>query len=209
MILNATPQGLANEPFVRRVLGTVKSLQAKSTSSIYQQLQTYVDSKEKYTEKTVEFWPLIKVVRIFTKASALATGACIVDLPGVQDSNAARAVVAANYMKACSGLWIVAPITRAVDDKTAKSLLGDSFKRQLQYDGTYSAVSFICSKTDDISVTQAAESLQIEDQIHDSWTRTQMLEDTNKKLKSQITELNQEKNSFNELLDDIEQTCDQ
>lgn len=31
-------------------------------------------------------------------------------------------------MKACTGLWIVAPITRAVDDKTAKSLLGDSFR---------------------------------------------------------------------------------
>jgi hypothetical protein len=46
----------------------------------------------------------------------------------------------------------VAPITRAVDDKAAKSLLGESFKRQLKYDGTYSRVTFICSKTDDISV---------------------------------------------------------
>jgi hypothetical protein len=51
------------------------------------------------------------------------------------------------------GLWIVAPITRAVDDKAAKSLLGESFKRQLKYDGTYSRVTFICSKTDDISVS--------------------------------------------------------
>lgn len=59
--------------------------------------------------------------------------------PGVQDSNAARAAVAANYMKACTGLWIVAPINRAVDDKTAKTLLGDSFKRQLKFDGTSSS----------------------------------------------------------------------
>jgi len=50
------------------------------------------------------------------------------------------------------GLWIVAPINRAVDDKAAKSLLGESFKRQLKYDGTYSRITFICSKTDDISV---------------------------------------------------------
>lgn len=32
----------------------------------------------------MEFWPLIKVVRIYTKADALITGAVIVDLPGVQ-----------------------------------------------------------------------------------------------------------------------------
>jgi hypothetical protein len=76
----------------------------------------------------MEYWPLIKVVRIYTKAAALSTGACLVDLPGVQDSNAARAAVAENYMKSCTGLWIVAPITRAVDDKTAKNLLGNSFR---------------------------------------------------------------------------------
>ncbi|KAK4218543.1 hypothetical protein QBC37DRAFT_437200 [Rhypophila decipiens] len=189
MISEANPTQLANEPAVRRVLGTVKKLQATTAASIYRQLQNYVDSKEKNTEKLMEYRPLIKVVRIYTKASALSTGACLVDLPGVQDSNAARAAVAANYMKACTGLWIVAPITRAVDDKTAKSLLGDSFKRQLKYDGTYSAVTFICSKTDDISVTEAAESLEIEDAIHDSWTK--------------------EKVGCDELVDELEQEWEQ
>lgn len=128
MITQATPEVLASQVAVRRVLGTVKKLRATAAADLYRLLQNYVDSKEKDIERHMEYWPLIKVVRIFTKASALASGACIVDLPGVQDSNAARAAVAANYMKACTGLWIVAPITRAVDDKTAKSLLGDSFR---------------------------------------------------------------------------------
>ena len=48
--------------------------------------------------------PLIKVVRIFVKSPALATGAVIVDLPGVHDANAARAAVAEGYMKQCTGL---------------------------------------------------------------------------------------------------------
>ena len=65
----------------------------------------------------MEYWPLIKVVKIFIKAPVLDTGAIIVDLPGVHDSNEARANVAKNYLKNCSGLWIVAPIIRAVDDK--------------------------------------------------------------------------------------------
>lgn len=73
------------------------------------------------------------------KAPALSTGAVIVDLPGVHDQNAARAAVAESYMKQCTGLWIVAPITRAVDDKAAKDLLGESFKRQLKMDGGYNS----------------------------------------------------------------------
>lgn len=68
-------------------------------------------------------------------------------------------------MKQCTGLWIVAPINRAVDDKAAKTLLGESFRRQLKYDGGFSSVTFICSKTDDISVTEAIDSLQLENEI--------------------------------------------
>jgi hypothetical protein len=34
-------------------------------------------------------------------------GAVIVDLPGVHDSNAARAAVAAGYMKQCTGMYCI------------------------------------------------------------------------------------------------------
>ncbi|KAL2196856.1 hypothetical protein P885DRAFT_69332 [Corynascus similis CBS 632.67] len=207
-IAKATPEWLVNQGAVRQVLGTVRKVRATTAASLYRQLQEYVNSKEKNTEKRMEYWPLIKVVRIYTGAAALATGACLVDLPGVQDSNAARAAVAANYMKACTGLWIVAPITRAVDNKTAKSLLGDSFRRQLKYDGTYSAVTFICSKTDDISVTEASESLGIEEEISESWNRIQELSDDIKRIKSDMNELRDEREACNALIDKIEQTWD-
>ena len=52
----------------------------------------------------MEFWPLIRIVRIYTKSPCLKTGAIVVDLPGVHDSNAARAAVAARYLKKCTGL---------------------------------------------------------------------------------------------------------
>ncbi|KAH7117730.1 hypothetical protein B0J11DRAFT_90327 [Dendryphion nanum] len=176
MLAECTVDKLISERSVRNVLGTEKCINSARPGSFYQELQRYVDSKEKSTGKSrtkgeigsshqMEFWPLIKVVKIYTKASALSTGAVVVDLPGVHDSNAARAAVANNYMKQCTGLWIVAPINRAVDDKAAKSLLGESFKRQLKYDGGFSSVTFICSKTDDISITEAADSLELDDQI--------------------------------------------
>ncbi|UQC90092.1 uncharacterized protein CLUP02_15623 [Colletotrichum lupini] len=205
MIAQSDPDRLVNEPAVARVLGSVKKLRATTAKDLYASMQRYVDSKEKNPHKKdvpMEFWPLIKVVRIFTKANALSTGAVIVDLPGVQDSNAARAAVAQNYMKACTGLWIVAPINRAVDDKTAKSLLGDSFKRQLKYDGIYSAVTFICSKTDDISVTEAAESLDIESDISASWSKIEKLRGELRGLKRKLNDAREEKS---DLVDSLEQ----
>jgi hypothetical protein len=174
-LANCTVEGFMAERSVLSVLDTTKRINNARPDDFYTQLQHYVDSKEKMTGKkdqkkpppSTEFWPLIKVVKIYTRAPALSTGAVIVDLPGVHDSNAARAAVADRYIKQCTGLWIVAPITRAVDDKAAKKLLGDSFRRQLQLDGGYSSVTFICSKTDDISITEATSSLDLQDQISD------------------------------------------
>ncbi|KAJ4335077.1 hypothetical protein N0V87_006352 [Didymella glomerata] len=181
------------------VLGTTKKINAAQAHRFYYELQKYVDSKEKVAKKDkdkdkekqkrcfeMEYWPLIKVVKLYTRAPALSTGAVIVDLPGVHDSNAARAAVAQGYIKQCTGLWIVAPITRAVDDKAAKTLLGDSFKTQLKYDGGFSSVTFICSKTDDISITEAIDTLQLDDQVNAFYEQErelgQEIEDTQSKI---------------------------
>lgn len=69
------------------------------------------------------FWPLIRQVNVRCNAAALSTGAILVDLPGVADANAARNNIAKDYMKKCDCIWILAPITRAVDDKTARGKL--------------------------------------------------------------------------------------
>jgi hypothetical protein len=172
-----TVEGLLSDRRLAARWGTTQLINTPEPGPFYRQLQKCVDSKEKGGKKgknkeeesqkapvEMEYWPLIKVVKIYTKASAFSTGAVIVDLPGVHDSNAALAAVAQGYMKHCSGLWIVAPINRAVDDKAAKTLLGDSFKRQLKYDGGFSNVTFICSKTDDISITEAIDTLELEDE---------------------------------------------
>ncbi|KAM0709890.1 hypothetical protein Q7P35_003933 [Cladosporium inversicolor] len=183
MLQNSTIEQLMNLPSVNNILGTVKRIQSRDCKKFYQRMQHYVDSQQKLNVtkgakpvREPQLWPLIKVVRIYTKAEALSTGAVIVDLPGVQDSNAARAAVAESYIKECTGLWIVAPITRAVDDKAAKNLLGTTFKRQLKYDGSYSAVTFICSKTDDISRTEAADALQLGDIVAEQEAERESIE---------------------------------
>lgn len=58
-------------------------------------------------------WPLIRKVQLQGPWLVLNSGAILVDLPGVKDSNAARAKVAENYLMNCNQIAIVAPIKRA------------------------------------------------------------------------------------------------
>jgi septal ring factor EnvC (AmiA/AmiB activator) len=69
-------------------------------------------------------------------------------------------------------------------------------------------VTFICSKTDDISVTEAAESLGIETEIHDSWCEIERLNDEIKQHKSAIADLRDEREACDDLIDKAEQSWD-
>ncbi|KAL9124079.1 MAG: hypothetical protein Q9217_006557 [Psora testacea] len=212
-LANSNIQTMLQE--VSHILGSSRDIQETDSLMFYRKLQSYVDSKEKSTgkkdkagkkDKTErEFWPLIRVVRLYVRSPTLATGAVIVDLPGVHDANAARAAVAESYMKQCTGLWIVAPINRAVDDKAAKSLLGESFKRQLKMDGGFNAVTFICSKTDDISLMEAQESLGLDEQLAPSWDEIDRLSAKQKHLKKQMEEMRETKAVYEEIANDADE----
>ncbi|EOD32468.1 hypothetical protein EMIHUDRAFT_456065 [Emiliania huxleyi CCMP1516] len=108
------------------------------------------------------YWPIVKQWRV------LATGAVLVDAPGartrraplsarrglgeagrvrrvgVHDDNSARDAVVKRKIKEADAVWIVSNIVRAVNDKTAKDLLGEHFRRQLLMDGQFGALAFAC-----------------------------------------------------------------
>ena len=211
-IENTTVEKLMEHTNVR-CLGTVRDIKSDDSLMFYRKLQHYVDSKEKGQKKdkdkkdvkVQEFWPLIRVVRLYVNSHALSTGAVIVDLPGVHDSNQARAAVAQGYMKQCTGLWIVAPITRAVDDKSAKHLLGDTFKRQLKLDGGFSDVTFICSKTDDISLTEAQDSLGLEEELGPKWLQSDELNKQKRKLEKDIKDFKETKADITAAMDEVDE----
>ncbi|KAI0542308.1 hypothetical protein GGR58DRAFT_497292 [Xylaria digitata] len=204
------PKVLADDPAVKTLLGTKKTVRKRTAHELYEAIQIYVDSKKNFKTlssdgegiRKMKLWPLIKVVRIYTKADALSTGAVIVDLPGVQDSNAARAAVAAKYVEKCDGLWLVSMITRAVDDKTAKELLGKQFKQQLQLDGNYSNVTFVCSKTDDIDVNEAAEGLGLSDELQKLSNAKHKLSTSEASL--DVRRLNERKEAISEYVEEID-----
>lgn len=104
--------------------------------------------KEKYPvqDSAEQSWPLVREIRIFTKAQALSSGTTLVNLPAAHDSNRARVNVAEKYMKLCDVYWIVAPVNPAVDGYIARDLLGD-LRLQLHLDGGFSDLVFICTET--------------------------------------------------------------
>lgn len=87
-LIEGNPCAMSEEAGVREVLGTVKRISETTASDLYNSVQRYIDSKDPRVgnEGSMEYWPLIKSVRIYCKAPALSTGAVIVDLPGSQDS---------------------------------------------------------------------------------------------------------------------------
>ncbi|KAG9006590.1 hypothetical protein FRB94_000607 [Tulasnella sp. JGI-2019a] len=119
---------------VKDCLGSIKHISGKDASEFKQGIGKYVDSRGKKQIKgskdvapvigseriEPELYPLIRKVKIGCPAKALSTGIVLVDLPGTQDTNAARAAIPEEYMKSCDRFRIPAPITRAVNDQSAK-----------------------------------------------------------------------------------------
>ncbi|KAL5508154.1 hypothetical protein ACEPAH_5772 [Sanghuangporus vaninii] len=176
-----------------QLMGSTKKIVTRNSKEFAKQIAKYIDSKDQKRSKKKDnekkkdgngpaLWPLIRQVNVRCNSRALSTGAVLVDLPGVADANAARSSIARDYMKKADCVWILAPITRAVDDKTAKDLLGDAFKSQLMMrksaqrdlcliyfdpDGGFadveSTITFIATKCDDISCSEVIGSLSLED----------------------------------------------
>ncbi|TFY80874.1 hypothetical protein EWM64_g3143, partial [Hericium alpestre] len=189
-------QIIARDPRIAKILGSMKKISAKDSKTFAKEIAKYIDSKDQKRDKKEKkkdtnqslssmlqgngdkskkkddadgpaLWPLIRLVNVRCNSRALSTGAILVDLPGVADANAARNSIAKDYMKKCNCIWIMAPITRAVDDKTAKDLLGDAFKTQLMMDGNYDAhvITFIATKCDDISCSEVIGGLGLADNV--------------------------------------------
>ncbi|XP_033012065.1 nuclear GTPase SLIP-GC [Lacerta agilis] len=174
---------------VTQHLGTVKHICAETATEFRATIERFIDSRTDNLRemKGGEFWPIVKCVRIrLAKAEVLKTGAVLVDLPGVRDANAARDSVAKEYLKNCRAVWVVASITRAVDDKTAKETLSASVRRQLLMDGLYGSLAFVCTKSDSFNITDIVRNLDLRGEI-------QPIEDEVRELDNQKMQAEREK----------------
>ena len=133
----------------------------------------------------------------------LSTGACLVDLPGIRDSNSARAKVAERYLQNCDQIAIVASIKRAVDDGTAKELMGEQFRRRLLMDGNYGNVFFVCTQTDDLEATETMRDHQdVAEQVPGRWNEMSELAKKISCIETKITDKLQEKEDLEFQIED-------
>ncbi|KAH8074160.1 hypothetical protein JL720_10714 [Aureococcus anophagefferens] len=78
-------------------------------------------------------WPIVKKVRAYGRWPVLKSGAVLAD--ALARTTRLRGAVVKLALKEADSVWIVSNINRAVNDRSAKDLLGESFKRTLLMDG--------------------------------------------------------------------------
>ncbi|KAE8391301.1 hypothetical protein BDV23DRAFT_182596 [Aspergillus alliaceus] len=100
-IVSTSVEKLLESTNVLSLLGTILILEENNPRVFSRKLKSYIDSKGRtrgpkrssQKDSDIGLWPLVSVVRIYVKAKALSTGAMLVDLPDVFDSNPARVAV--------------------------------------------------------------------------------------------------------------------
>ena len=92
----------------------------------------------------------------------LAGGLELVDLPGLNDPNEARVEVTREFLRTAPFVWVVFPMVRGITEDVQRILREEKLLRTLVLSGTYSALSLVGTKADDIdtNIASATRSLR-------------------------------------------------
>lgn len=137
-------------------LGTFIPLEHDDPHAFSEELRQYLSSES-------GLWPLIASVQVWVNAPVLATGAVLVDLPGVMDTNQARSRISKKYMESCAHLFVVSPMKRAVNDSVAHDLVSMAPKEQVQLDGLYGNTTFIGTFADDAVPEEVSQAYNLQE----------------------------------------------
>ena len=107
-------------------------------------------------------WPLVKQVSISGPYDCLAGGLELVDLPGLNDPNAARVEVTREFLRTSPFVWVMFPMVRGLTQDIKMILGEEKLLRTLVFSGTYKALTLIGTKADDVD-TNIAPQLGLDD----------------------------------------------
>ncbi|KAF5611203.1 GTPase SLIP-GC [Fusarium subglutinans] len=130
---------------------------ATTAEKLAEEIKPFLDSTtvEHGGEKQFSAWPLVKEVRIYTKANVLKPGITLVDLPGCGDAVGSRSEVTENFAHRLDVRMVVSPIIRAADEKQGQVLMQNGYdEAQMRIAGRLDGNGFcvIMSKMDDMNV---------------------------------------------------------
>jgi GTPase SAR1 family protein len=112
--------------------------------------EEFRDRVEQYLSSAHRFWPIVRSVRIDGPFPALASGARLVDLPGLNDPNEAREQVTRDKLKHCKFIWVVYNGHRPPGRDVGDQLLAGEFFRELFLDGRTERLAFIATAADNL-----------------------------------------------------------
>jgi len=131
-------------------------------------LTDFRDELAKYLSAKESFWPIVKAVRITGPFQALKSGAKLVDLPGVNDPNAAREKVTHDYIKNSRFVWMVFNIKRAITKDIHGIMQSDNFLRQVVMDGREHSLTLVGTASDDVDTDTAWEEFALTEEATDT-----------------------------------------
>jgi len=118
-----------------------------SAENLRKTVSPFVTVKSESDENNV--CKLVKCIKMRIPNIEMLTKVVFLDLPGRGDSKRPASKTVDKYLNNCHAIWIVTPIIRCLGDN-AKNIIDEKFCKKLILDGRVGAVSFICTKTDEI-----------------------------------------------------------
>ncbi|KAL3859762.1 hypothetical protein ACJMK2_009958 [Sinanodonta woodiana] len=179
---------LSNIESVNQWLGKSHHLtcSASEIEKFRDEIEKFIITKEHGTN-TQSLWPIIKHVRIkLPNSDVCSSGASLVDLPGIRDSNPARNKIAKEFLKECHSVWVVNAMPRAIDDVTSRDLLDQGLRRQFLMDGKMESLAFICTMSDRFSEQNTIRTHQLDSMCRDLKVQKYSMEMDKRNLEQQI-----------------------
>ena len=105
----------------------------------------------------------MQAVRITGPFQPLASGAKLVDLPGINDPNEAREEVTRQHIKSCRFVWLVFNVKRVLTRDTIAIIQSEDFLRQIVMDGRAGALTFVGTHSDDIDPESGREEFGLDE----------------------------------------------
>ncbi|MFA9430731.1 dynamin family protein [Egicoccus sp. AB-alg2] len=135
-----------------------RTVSASSGDALRRELRRYVTSDG-------DLWPLVKLVRIAGPFEALAGGGRLVDLPGLNDPNAAREAITRDYLEHSEYVWVVFDMRRALTGDLTDALKEGDLFRRLVMQGREGGLVFVGTHADNIDLSVDADDLELAENI--------------------------------------------
>lgn len=134
----------------------VYSFQAEDQGQFRLALKRFLDSDE-------PFWPIVEKVRVQGPFPAMSDGIVLVDLPGLNDPNAAREAATRRHLADSQFVWVAFNMKRALTRDVFDFLREGELLRRLYTEGRTDSLVLVGTASDDVDFDADIERLRLAD----------------------------------------------